>query len=160
MAHHIAQINIGRILGPMDGSIMKEFADNLDPINALADNAPGFVWRLQSDEGNATSIKVYDDEMLLINMSVWDSIESLHKYVYNTQHVEFVRRRKEWFERLSTPIVALWWVPALHIPTPQEAKERLEFLTEHGATPYAFTFKERFTVEEMLKYQMLEPLDG
>ncbi|MFN8372607.1 MAG: DUF3291 domain-containing protein [Anaerolineae bacterium] len=160
MAHHIAQINIGRILGPMDSAVMQDFADNLDPINALADHAPGFVWRLQSSEGNATSIKVYDDDMLLINMSVWESIEALHKYVYNTQHVEFVRRRKEWFERLSTPIVALWWVPATHIPTPQEAKERLEFLTEHGATPYAFTFKERFTVEEMLKYQMLEPLGG
>jgi hypothetical protein len=160
MAHHIAQINIGRILGPMDGPVMAEFAANLDRINAMADNAPGFVWRLQSDEGNATSLRVYEDEMILINMSVWESIEALHKYVYYTQHVEFIRRRKEWFERLTTPITTLWWVNANHLPTPSEGKERLEWLQEHGATPYAFTFKERFTVEEMLGYQMLEPMGG
>ncbi len=160
MAHHLAQINIGRILGPIDGPVMAEFVANLDRINAMADTAPGFVWRLQSEQGNATSIKVYEDDMLLINMSLWESIEALHKYVYYTAHVEYVRRRREWFEKLTIPYTTLWWVPAGHIPTPQEAKERLEWLHENGATPYAFTFKERFTVEEMLRYEMLEPLGG
>jgi hypothetical protein len=148
--YHIAQINIGRIRGPMDGPVMAGFAARLDEINALADNAPGFVWRLQTEEGNATSLHVYEDEYMLINMSVWESVDLLYEYVYKTAHAELIKGRKDWFEKLDTPIMTLWWIPAGHIPTPDEAKQRLEHLEKHGVTPLAFTFRQRFTVEEML----------
>src|SRR5262249_21748783 len=104
-AYHLAQINIGKIRGPIDGPIIAEFVAGLEPINALADGAPGFVWRLQTDSGNATSIHVYDDDMLLINMSVWESVEALHDFVYRTQHAAFLKSRLEWFERLETAYV-------------------------------------------------------
>lgn len=152
MPYHLAQINIGRILGTMDSEIMAEFRDNLDRINALAEASPGFVWRLKGDNNNATEIHVYDDPYLLINMSVWESADSLFNYVYRSDHTPYVSRRKEWFERMTVPMMALWWIPAGHEPTPAEAKARLEYLTEHGATPHAFTFKQRFTVEEWLAY--------
>jgi hypothetical protein len=144
---HLAQVNIGRVRGPMDSEIMYGFASRLAEINALADNAPGFVWRLQSDSGDATSIHVYDDEMLLINMSVWENVEALFEYTYRSDHVQLLRGRAEWFERLESHHMAMWWIPAGHIPTPQEAKARLEHLDAHGPTPYAFTFKQRFAAE-------------
>ena len=147
MTFHLAQVNIGRVRGPMDSEIMHGFASRLAEINALADNAPGFVWRLQSDSGDATSIHVYDDEMLLINMSVWESIEALFEYTYRTEHVQLLRGRAEWFERLESHHMAMWWVPEGHIPTPQEAKARLEHLDTHGPTAHAFTFKQRFAPE-------------
>jgi hypothetical protein len=151
--YHLAQINIGRTLGTMDSAIMAEFKANLDPINALAERTPGFVWRLKSDDGNdATSIHVYEDDYLLINMSVWESVEALRGYTYNSAHTDFVRRRAQWFEKLKEQIFALWWIPAGHIPTPQEGKEKLQYLREHGATPLVFTFTQRFTVEDMLAY--------
>jgi hypothetical protein len=152
MSYHIAQINIGTVKGPMDSEIMHSFASRLDEINAVADGASGFVWRLQTPEGNATSIHVYDDDRLLINMSVWESIEALHQYVYSSAHVELLRNRADWFEKMDVPIMVLWWVPAGHIPTPEEAKEKLTLLEKHGPTPLAFTFKKRFTVEEMQAY--------
>ena len=151
--YHIAQINVGRVLGPMDGDIMAEFKANLDPINALAEQTPGFVWRLKSDSGNdATSIHVYEDEYLLLNMSVWESIEALRQYTYNSTHTDFVRQRARWFERLQEHILTLWWIPAGHTPTAQEGKEKLAYLNEPGATPLAFTFKQAFTVEDMNAY--------
>jgi hypothetical protein len=153
MTYHIAQVNIGRILAPLTEPQMADFVNNLEPINALADAAPGFVWRLQTEEGNATSITVFDDPMLLINMSVWESVDALYNFVYSSKHVEFIRRRREWFEMLGTPIMTLWWIPAGHLPTTSEAKERLELLQQRGTTPLAFTFKQRFTVDEMLKAQ-------
>lgn len=145
--YHIAQVNIGRMLHPIDAPEMADFANNLDPINALADNAPGFVWRLQTEEGNATSIQPYEDEMIILNMSVWKDIESLREYTFQSEHVQFVRRRKEWFELFKGTYTALWRVPAGHIPTMEEAKERLAHLEEHGETPYAFTFKKTFLPE-------------
>jgi hypothetical protein len=152
MSYHLAQINIGRILGAMDNPIMKEFKDNLDPINALAETSPGFVWRLKGDNNNATEIHVYDDPFLLINMSVWEDVDSLFSYVYKSAHTPYVSRRKEWFEKLTIPMMALWWIPAGHAPTPAEAKARLEHLDRHGATPHAFSFKQRFSVEDWLAY--------
>ncbi len=152
MPYQIAQINIGRILGAMDSPVMKEFKDNLDPINALAEQTPGFVWRLKDDNNNATSIHVYEDPYLLINMSVWENIDALFRYVYTSAHTPYIRRRREWFEKMTVPMMALWWIPGGHIPTPTEAKARLEHLDQHGATPYAFTFKQRFTVEEWLAH--------
>ncbi len=149
--YQLAQVNIGIIRGPIDSPIMAGFVARLDEINALADAAPGFVWRLQTEEGNATSLHVFENEFMLINMSVWESVEALYTYVYQSTHAELIKGRKDWFEKMETPILTLWWIPAGHIPTPEEAKQRLEHLEQHGLTPLAFTFKERFTVDEMLE---------
>jgi len=146
---HLAQINIGRIRAPLiTDPIMKDFVDQLDTINALAEATPGFVWRLQSESGNATDILIYEDERLLLNMSVWESVDALFNYAYASDHTDFFRRRGEWFERMTTPHMALWWIPAGTLPTPHEGKHRIEYLTEHGPTPYAFTFKQRFPVPD------------
>lgn len=158
MDYHIAQINIGRILGEMDGPIMAEFKDNLDRINALAEASPGFVWRLKGDGNDATSIHVYEDAYMLINMSVWENIDALFNYVYTSAHTPYVSRRREWFEKLTIPMMALWWIPIGHIPTPHEGKARLEYLEQHGATPHAFTFKRRFTVQDWLALRN-EPIE-
>jgi len=160
MDYHIAQINIGRILGTMDSPIMAEFKNNLDRINAVAESSPGFVWRLTGDGSNdATSIHVYTDPYLLINMSVWENVDALFQYVYKSAHTPYVSRRREWFERLTIPMLALWWIPAGHIPTPAEAKAKLELLDQQGATPNAFTFRQRFTVEEWLAYNAAEKVE-
>ena len=139
----LAQVNIARALAPVDSPQLADFTNNLDAINALADNSPGFVWRLQSDSGNATDFRPYEDDTL-INMSVWEDLESLHQYVYRSAHVEFMKRRKEWFERMKEAYTVLWWVPAGHIPSMQEAVERLELLKQNGAGPEAFTFAHPF----------------
>jgi hypothetical protein len=144
---HIAQINIGRAVGPVDGPMLAEFMALLDPVNALADNAPGFVWRMQDEAGNNTSLPPYDDDRIIVNMSVWESIEALWEFVYSGDHVAVMRRRREWFERFESTYLALWWVPAGQIPTVEDAKLRLASLDAHGPTPYAFTFKQRFAPE-------------
>jgi hypothetical protein len=115
----------------------------LDPVNALADSSPGFVWRLQTEDGNATGIRAFEDERLLVNMSVWESIDSLADFVYRSAHVDVMRRRRQWFDHIRM-YMALWWVPAGHLPSVLEAKERLAHLHAHGPTPVAFTFKARF----------------
>jgi hypothetical protein len=145
---HLAQINIGRILDTTDSELMSGFMNQLDEINGLADNSPGFVWRLVSEDNNATSLRPYADPFMLINISVWETIEDLHNYVYRSLHNRPLARRKEWFERMDTPIFALWWVPAGHIPTVEEGKERIELLTRLGPTPEAFTFKNSFPPPE------------
>ncbi len=152
MEFYLAQVNIGKILGPMDSPVMAEFAANLNNINALAENSEGFIWRLKDDNNNATSIKVFEDDFLLINMSVWADAESLFKFVYQTHHVDYVKRRKEWFEKMQEVYMALWYVPATHTPTPQEAIERLNYLKLHGETPHAFSYKKRFSIDEMKTY--------
>jgi hypothetical protein len=138
---HLAQINIGRMLAPIDDAIMAEFVAQLAAINALADSTAGFVWRLQSESGDATGIKAYDDELIIVNMSVWESVESLREFAYKSSHAGVMRDRKRWFEKFEGPYMALWWIPAGQIPTPQEGKERLEYLRLHGDTPHAFSFK-------------------
>jgi hypothetical protein len=149
MSHyHLVQINIARMLAPIDDPIMAEFVAQLAPINALADASPGFVWRLQTEEGDATSLKVYDDDMVIVNMSVWESVESLREYAYKSAHGGVLRDRKRWFEKFDGPYYALWWVPVGHIPTTEEGKERLDHLREHGDTVYAFSFKNLFPVPE------------
>jgi uncharacterized protein DUF3291 len=143
--HHLAQVNIGRFRAPLESPIMEGFRNQLDAINALADRSPGFVWRLQTEDGNATAIRPYaDDSLMAINMSVWESLESLQQFVYKSAHVETLRARKEWFEPLDGPILVLWWVPAGHIPTVPDAQERLQHLKDHGPTPHAFTFRTPF----------------
>ena len=123
--------------------MLADFVARLEAVNALADASPGFVWRLQSDEGDATSIRAFDDERLITNMSVWESIEALWDFVYDGDHLAVMRRRREWFERIEMHM-CLWWVPAGHIPGLEEAKERLARLRAEGPTPHAFTFKRRF----------------
>lgn len=147
MTHHLAQLNIGRMLAAIDDPIMAEFVANLDRINALADGASGFVWRLQSDSGNATEFRPFADEMLIVNMSVWESLETLKDYVYKSAHAEIMRNRRQWFEKMDEVFTVLWWIPAGTIPTVEEAKARLESLRQHGETPYAFSFRRSFARE-------------
>jgi len=142
--YYLAQINIGRILAAIDDPIMAEFVAQLPAINVLADSTPGFVWRLQTESGDATSIRIYEDSMIAVNMSVWESVDALREYVYKSAHSGVLRDHKRWFEKFDGPYYALWWIPAGHIPTPQEGKERLEYLREHGDTAYAFSFKNMF----------------
>ena len=126
---------------------MAGFKAALEPINALADEAPGFVWRLQTEDGDATAIRPYDDERMMVNLSVWESIEALRAFVYTGGHTSVMRDRKRWFEKLDMYLV-LWWVPTGHEPTIDEAKERLEHLRRRGPTPYAFTFRASFTAPD------------
>ena len=140
---HVAQVNIGRLKAPVDSPLLADFAAMLDPVNAVADGAPGFVWRLEDESGNATAIPVMGDDSLIVNMSVWESVEHLWAFVYSDEHLAVMRRRREWFERIET-FMCLWWVEAGHIPTVPEAEERLLHLREQGPTPRAFTFKRRF----------------
>ncbi len=145
---HIAQVNIGRTKGAPQDSVMAGFMARLDEINALADRSPGFVWRLQTPEGNATDLRPYDDDRILVNMSVWESIEQLKHYVYNSMHVEVLRQRQEWFEKFAGTYTALWWIPKGHIPGIDEAKKRLARLDAQGPTQFAFTFKNPFPADE------------
>ncbi len=138
---HIAQVNIARMNAPLDSPVMEGFVARLEEINALADRSPGFVWRLQTEQGNATYLRPYDDDRILFNMSVWKTVDSLKDYVYRTAHAELLRDRRGWFEHFTGAYVALWWVPAGHIPGVDEAKKRLAHLEEHGASQFAFTFK-------------------
>lgn len=142
--YHIAQINIARMLAPIDDPIMAEFVEQLPPINALADQSAGFVWRLQTEGGDATNIKVYDNDMIIINLTVWESIDALREFVYKSAHHGVLRDRKRWFEKFDGPYYALWWVPVGHIPSPEEGKEKLDYLREHGETAQAFSFHQVF----------------
>ncbi len=148
-AFHIAQVNIGRILAPTDSPIMSGFMTRLDEINALADGSPGFVWRLKGEDNNATYLRPYDDDRILVNMSVWESIENLREYVYRSQHSELLKQRKDWFAKFDGAFMALWWVAAGHIPNVDEAKDRLEHLRTQGDGPYAFSFKTTFAPEDL-----------
>jgi Domain of unknown function (DUF3291) len=139
--HHLAQVNIARMKAPLDSPVMEGFVARLDEINALADRHAGFVWRLQTPEGNATYLQPYDDDRILFNLSVWETADALKEYVYRTAHAELLRGRRAWFENFGGSYVALWWVPAGHIPGIEEAKEKLAYLEAHGPSPVAFTFK-------------------
>lgn len=143
-AHHLAQVDIARLLAPLDSPQLAGFVARLDDINALADRAPGFVWRLQTREGNATELRPYDDDRIIVNMSVWESLEALHAFVYRSDHVAVMRQRRAWFEQMTDPFLALWWVPGGHIPSLEEAKARLDHMRAHGETSVAFTFKRPF----------------
>ncbi len=140
-AYELAQLNIGIIRGPMDSPVMAEFAANLERINALADHSPGFIWRLQTEAGNATALRPFGDENTLANMSVWRDLESLIAFVYRSGHAEIMRRRRDWFERMEQAFLVLWWVPRGHRPDIAEANARLELLREAGPTAAAFNFR-------------------
>ncbi|MEQ1686208.1 MAG: DUF3291 domain-containing protein [Burkholderiaceae bacterium] len=144
-AHELAQLNIGVIKGPMDSPLMADFAGNLDRINAVAEASPGFVWRLQTEDGDATAIRPFEDnENMLVNMSIWRDVASLNTYVYSSAHVELMRRRREWFEPMREAFVVLWWVPRGHRPSVEEAIARLDTLRARGPTAEAFTFRRAF----------------
>jgi hypothetical protein len=144
MAFHLAQINIGRLVAPIDDPRLADFVALLDPVNALADAAPGFVWRLQTAEGNATTMAYTDDPLVIVNMSVWESLEALRGYTYASHHMGVFRQRAQWFEKMERPSYCLWWVPAGHLPTVTEGRERLEHYQANGATPYSFWFSQSF----------------
>lgn len=141
--HELAQLNIALMKEPLESPAMAGFVDNLERINALADRTPGFVWRLQSDDGDATSVRPLG-ELTLVNLSVWRDLESLNQFVYRSGHAGIMRRRKEWFERMGEAFVVLWWVPLGHRPTVEEAVAKLELLRTAGASPAAFTFRKAF----------------
>jgi heme-degrading monooxygenase HmoA len=144
VSYHLAQVNIARPLEPLESALLSEFVAALDPVNAVADRSPGFVWRLQAEDGNATSVPVFDDDELIVNMSVWESLEALRAFVYTTpEHLGVMKRRRQWFERLEVHM-ALWWVPAGRVPSVAEAEERITLLRAVGPSPDAFTFRRHF----------------
>lgn len=149
---HLAQVNIAKMLEPIDSPVMEGFVNNLDRINAIAENSPGYVWRLKGEENNATALRVFEDDFLIINMSVWESKEALFNFTYASQHAGVLRRKKEWFHNLSEMHMCLWYVEKGSMPTPEEAKKRLQYLKVHGETPYAFSFKGKYTLEEAKNY--------
>jgi hypothetical protein len=143
MAHELAQLNVAAPRGPLDSGVMAEFMANLERINAIAEASPGFVWRLQTDDGNATALRPMGDDVI-VNMSVWRDVAALSDYVHKSGHVEYLKRRREWFERIAEAYVVLWWVPKGHRPTVEEGVARLLMLRERGPGPEAFTFRNAF----------------
>ena len=135
---HLAQLNIGRLRYPTDDPRMADFMNDLDLVNALAERTKGFIWRLKDESGNATNIRPFPDSNMAVNMSVWDSVEVLERFVWQTTHKRFYGRRPEWFDKMDGPHLVMWWVPVGHLPALIEAKERLEYLTAHGPTQHAF----------------------
>ena len=151
---NLAQVNIAKRLAPMDDPIMQDFVNNVDGMNAIADAADGFVWRLK-DEDKDEAIEVFQDETLIINISIWKNIDALFNYTYNSGHIEVFKRKKEWFTKLKMMHMAFWYVPEGYEPTFQDAKDRLDYLNTHGNTPYAFDFKTKFSVEDALNYKLV-----
>jgi hypothetical protein len=143
----LAQLNIGELKAPLDSPQLKDFVDNLDRINALAESSPGFVWRLKGDGNDATSLRPLGDN-IIVNMSVWRDVNSLRDYVYKSAHVEIMKRRREFFSRMSNAYLALWWIPVGHEPTVAEAVAKLEHLRKHGPSAEVFTFGEAFAAPD------------
>ena len=143
--YQLAEINIARMKGvDINDPIMQEFVDNLDKVNAVAESSNGFVWRLKDDNNNATSLNPYNDEQVIINISVWETIESLEHFMYKTFHTEFLKRRKEWFQTFGKAYTAMWWIEAGKYPTMQEAVDKLDYLQKNGASTVVFDFKHKF----------------
>jgi Domain of unknown function (DUF3291) len=156
----LAQVNIGRMREPLDSPLLADFVAALDPVNAAADTAPGFVWRLQTEDGNATAVHAFEWDRagsagVLVNMSVWESVEALGAYVYGAAHIAVLRRRRQWFEPMKEAYTALWWIPRGHTPTVHEAEERVKHLRAHGPTPYAFTLRVHFPPPDSGDAEML-----
>jgi hypothetical protein len=140
-AFHLAQVNVSRLLAPLESPQLHGFVSRLDEVNALSETAPGFVWRLKGEAGNnATTVRMYDDAAIIVNMSVWESIEALRAYAYSGAHLEVFKQRRDWFAHMEDAATAMWWVPAGHVPDVAEARERLAHLRAHGPTAFAFPF--------------------
>jgi uncharacterized protein DUF3291 len=149
MSYLLAQVNIGRLRAPIDSPVLAGFVAGLDPVNASADAAPGFVWRLQTEEGNATAVRAFewdagDSAGVIMNMSVWQSVEALAGFVYSAEHRAVLRRRREWFEPMTQAYTALWWIRAGTLPTVADAEDKVRYLRAHGPTPLAFTLRVHF----------------
>lgn len=145
----LAQLNIALSKYPLDAPEIRDFVDNLDLVNGIAEQSEGFVWRLKDESGDATSIKLFDDPNMIVNMSVWDNVDALKNFMFRTHHRDFMRRKSEWFHRLVEDTYVLWWIEDNHIPTAEEALARLQYLRENGDTPYAFTVKANFTSNDL-----------
>jgi len=141
----LAQLNIAQAKYPLDAPEIKEFMDNLDPVNHLAEQSEGFIWRLKDEAGDATGIQAFSDPNIIVNMSTWQSVDALKNFMFRTHHKDFLRRKKEWFHKLPEDSYVLWWVPVGHIPTVEEAIARLTHLRNHGESAYAFSFKSNDT---------------
>jgi Domain of unknown function (DUF3291) len=142
---HIAQFNMAKLLAPLDDPQLADFVGSLERINTIADESPGFIWRLQGDSGDATSLRPLGEDVI-VNMSVWRDIDSLHDFVYRTAHAPVMAKRRQWFAKPEGPFMVLWWVRAGYRPTIDDAKARLSLLAHKGPSPGAFTFKTRFPV--------------
>jgi len=148
-AFQLAEINVARMKGVnINDPIMKEFVDNLDRVNDLAERSEGFIWRLKDESNNATYFNPYNDEQVIVNISVWQDVESLEHYVFKTFHTDFLKRRREWFHSYGKLHTALWWIPQGQFPTLEEAVEKLDYLQKNEPSPMAFTFKTRFPKPE------------
>lgn len=145
----LAQLNIARMLAPLGSKLMQEFEEKLDPVNQLAEQSPGFVWRFKEDNNNATSITIFDDDYWLINMSVWQSIDDLFNYVYKSGHLQIFRKKQQWFEPSKEKNMVMWYIEEQMFSSIEEAVDRLLYLREHGDTPYAFSFRSQFTVDDL-----------
>jgi len=154
MPYHVAQINIAKMRAPIDSPVMAEFVANLDAINAVAEKSDGFVWRLKEENNNATAIKIYDDDFLIVNMSVWENTDVLFRYVYQSGHTAMFKNKKQWFEKMTDRHMALWYIPQATIPTVADAVARLDYLRKNGESPFSFTFKKKYTIEEMMDFKM------
>jgi len=148
---HLAQLNIAKAKYSLEAPEIKEFVDNLDPVNNLAESSEGFIWRLKDENGDATNIQAFSDPDVIVNMSVWSSTDALKNFMFRTHHRDFLRRKKEWFHNIAEDSYVLWWIPVGHTPTIEEAVEKLEFLRTNGDTPNAFTFKSNFNAAEFLE---------
>jgi Domain of unknown function (DUF3291) len=146
--HHVAQVNIGLPREPLTSELLADFVAALDPINALAEASPGYVWRLQTVDGDATNVRGFGDDRLIINFSVWESVEALADFVFRSAHTDVMRRRRTWFEQMREAYAVLWWIPAGHIPTIGEAEERLALLRAHGPSAEAFTLREPYAAPD------------
>jgi Domain of unknown function (DUF3291) len=162
MDYVIAQINVGRLVAPLDSTQLAGFVAQLDPVNAVADDAPGFLWRLQTEDGNATALRAFEadaegaDGGILVNMSVWETVQALADFVFGDAHLAVLRRRREWFERMTVAYTALWWVPRGHVPTIAEAEDRVKHLRLHGPTPHAFTLRQHFPAPDAHDVQPID----
>ena len=149
MDHHLAQVNVSRLIAPLDSPVLADFMAALDEVNAEADRAPGFVWRLQTEDGDATSVQAFGWDAagshgVIVNLTVWRDVEALADYVFGGRHVQIMRRRREWFARAAEATTALWWLPATSLPTTGDAEARVRLLRAQGPTPAAFTFRTHF----------------
>ncbi len=152
MNYNLAQINIAHMLAPLDSAVMTDFVNNLDGINQLAEKSEGFIWRFIEDNSES-AIKVFHDDYIVVNMSVWQSTKALFNFTYRSEHKNIFKRRKEWFSNIKEMHMACWYVPKGKYPTPQEAKDRLEYLNEYGESPFAFTLKSNFTPKQASIYK-------
>ncbi|MBO9713001.1 DUF3291 domain-containing protein [Sphingomonas sp.] len=146
---HIAQANIGRLIAPAGDPRVEEFYRELDRVNALADAAPGFVWRLQGESGDAMDLAPTPDPQVALNMSVWEDSDSLFAFVYRSAHTPVMAKRRQWLERWDGAYQALWWIEAGSVPSIEDALAKLWLIDRYGPTPRAFTFKTRFPAPGM-----------